>query len=490
MNLSDTVYEKFKKLISSQSSWKGLEGSQFVQHVGLHLAWAIEDAILKVERAYQESYVDTALNRSSILAMGEGCDYVPRKPVPASGTVLVRNESELPVSIAKGRELLSDGQVAFAVTEAVTVEGGTTAEIPVVQRTSRVITHTVTETKPWYEILLDRDLSPTIEDISVAVDLNDGKGSRTWTKDRLFTNSYPESLVYDEFYHFTDQLGVRFGNGEFGTIPPEGSIVTLTLTLTNGDVTLLSGQSLYPAQEIVTETGEIADVTFTVGTTIGGGSSQEDTEEMRRNVHYARVFNERLVWAEDYVYFLRRTCPDIVWGKCWGEETAEEMWGYNVHHINHIWLCAHSPERTDDELKAACLEAVGNVPSLNKYIVWYTPELVRFSVKLTGEILQSVDKSDVEAAIRAFLAEAYGDASKTRRENVLIHEMYEGIYATGYFEKGSGAWFSLEISGTTKPEYIYQMVCIDLEASSFSLSYAGVKDTARIPGGVVDREGL
>ena len=150
MNLSDTVYEKFKKLISSQSSWKGLEGSQFVQHVGLHLAWAIEDAILKVERAYQESYVDTALNRSSILAMGEGCDYVPRKPVPASGTVLVRNESALPVSIDKGRELLSDGQVAFAVTEAVTVEGGTTAEIPVVQRTSRVITHTVTETKPWY----------------------------------------------------------------------------------------------------------------------------------------------------------------------------------------------------------------------------------------------------------------------------------------------------------------------------------------------------
>ena len=39
-------------------------------------------------------------------------------------------------------------------------------------------------------------------------------------------------------------------------------------------------------------------------------------------------------------------------------------------------------------------------------------------------------------AVRDFLEEAYGKASKTRREEVLEHEMYEGIYATGFFEKG------------------------------------------------------
>lgn len=61
MILSDTVAEKFKKLLSLAPSWQDLTGSQFVKHLAIFLGWAIEDSAYKVERAHQEGFIDTAL---------------------------------------------------------------------------------------------------------------------------------------------------------------------------------------------------------------------------------------------------------------------------------------------------------------------------------------------------------------------------------------------------------------------------------------------
>ena len=64
---------------------------------------------------------------------------------------------------------------------------------------------------------------------------------------------------------------------------------------------------------------------------------------MRRNLHYWSVYNERLIWDNDYTYFLRRRYPEIVFCKAWGEEEAERLWGINVENINRIWICAYAP---------------------------------------------------------------------------------------------------------------------------------------------------
>lgn len=55
-----------------------------------------------------------------------------------------------------------------------------------------------------------------------------------------------KSQVYVEFYKPSEQLGVRFGDGLIGQIPPEGSTITLKVWCTNGDITLVAGQNLTP----------------------------------------------------------------------------------------------------------------------------------------------------------------------------------------------------------------------------------------------------
>ena len=467
MILADAIAEKVTSLLAEMSSWKGLARSQFVKQLSIFLGWSIEDAAHKVERAMQESFLDSALNRSSILAHGEGMEYMPRKPVPAQGRISILNQGKHPFTIVREREFMSDARVVFTLTDTVVVPPGERIEASVQQRSCQTLEFVIDERRPFYEILMGRDVSPRIVSFRVFVS-ETGQAFQEWKYDRLLTNSYPDSLVYDEFYHFTDQIGIRFGNGDFGKIPDAGAIVRIELIETEGDIVLLEKQSLYPVDEIRDDTGQIASAQILVCETIQHGENQEDTEEMRRDLHYAPVYNERLVWDNDYRYFLRRRFPEIVFAVAWGEETAEKMWGYHLEHINKIWICAYSPDR---DIKDMAMAAVREVPFMCRNFQWYEPEHVQFSLRIQGRILKDCILAEVREAIVQALDAAYGKSSPARRDVVLVHEVYEVISSTGYFQKDSGAWFEIEIRGQPRAELIYQMVSISMDETSIELAY-------------------
>ncbi|MBE6441329.1 MAG: hypothetical protein E7022_03220 [Desulfovibrio desulfuricans] len=467
MILSDAAFERLKTELAGMDSWKDLTGSQFVKHLAIFIGWAIEDAANKVERARHEAFIDTALNRSSILAHGEGMEYMPRKPIPAAGRVTVTNQGEYPFTLVREREFMSDAQVVFTLTDTITVPAGGSVDAPVEQRSRETLEFAIDAATPFYELLLGRDISRHVVSFRVFV-AEDGENYVEWNYDRLLTNSYSDSLVFDEFYHFTDQIGIRFGNGDFGKIPAAGSKVRVDVVLTDGNVVLLEKQTLYPVDEITDDMGQIAAAQIAVSQTIQNGVNQEDTEEMRRDLHYAPVYNERLVWDNDYKYFLRRRFPEIVFAVAWGEEEAEKMWGYDINHINKIWICAYSPKR---DIKDVAMQAIRDVPFMCRNFQWYEPEHIEFSLNITGKVLKDCVLSEVKSAIVNALDAAYGKTSPTRRDVVLLHEVYEAVYSTGYFEKDSGAWFEATIQGQPKADLIYQMVSIDMDATVIELSY-------------------
>lgn len=465
--LSDALQEKLKNELAEMPSWKDLKGSQFVKHLAIFMEWAMEDAALKVERARHEAFIDTALNRSSILAHGEGMEFMPRKPVPASGKVQITNQGDYPFTIVRESEFMSDSQILFTLIETVVVEPGNTVIASVEQRNVETHDFIISETKEFYEILFNRDISKKIVSFRVYV-AEDGENFEEWKYDRLLTNSWPDSLVYDEFYHFTDQVGIRFGNGNFGKIPAAGSKVRVDAILTEGDFTLLERQNLWPIEEIHDSKGQPATALLSVAETIQNGENQESTEEMRRDLHYAPVYNERLVWDNDYKYFLRRRYPEIVFAVAWGEEEAEKMWGYNLENINKIWICAYSPKR---DIQEAVMKAIADIPFMCRNFKWYEPEHVSFTLHVTGKVLKDRVISEVIEDIQSALKEYYGMDSRNRRDTVLLHEIYEIIYSTGYFDKDSGAWFEAKMAGQFKAAYLYQMISVDIDASTFDIGY-------------------
>ena len=271
MILSQIVIEMFKSLIGAMEPWKSLKGSQFVQHLAIMLGWSIEDASYKVERAHQEGFLDTAINRSSILAHGEDREYIPRKPTPGRGKANIINQGGFSITLLRGMEFMSDGQNQYCLNETTVIPAYSTVEAAFTQSWKEEITHEITEEKPFYEILFGRDISPTVMDFSVHVD-ESGRGEfELWVYNRRFFNVGADASCYDEFYHYTDQIGIRFGNGIFGRIPPKGAIVKITMTRTLGDVFLLSGQTLYPIEELTYPNGEPASISIEVSETIQDG---------------------------------------------------------------------------------------------------------------------------------------------------------------------------------------------------------------------------
>lgn len=468
MILSQVVIEKFKSLIGTMDPWKSLKGSQFVQHLAIMIGWGIEDASYKVERAQQEGFLDTAINRSSILAHGEDREYIPRKPVPGKGKVRIINQGDFPITLLRGMEFMSDGQNLYRLNATTVIQEQSETEAVFVQAWQEEMTHVVTEEKPFYEILFGRDISPTVMDFSVQVDEHGRREFNLWTYQQRCFNVDANASCYDEFYHFTDQIGIRFGNGIFGKIPPKGSIIKIALTRTLGDVFLLSGQNLYPVDEIQYSNGETASVIIEVSETIRDGSDREPTEEMRRNLHYWPVYDQRLIWDNDYKFFLTRRFPEIVFAQAWGEEESEKMWGYNLEHINQICLTAYAPR---NGIKEDVMKAITEVPMMCRNFKWHDVEHLSFSIKIIGKILSDRVIEDVKKDILKVLEEAYGRNSSKRRNSVKLHEIYECVYGADHFDKTTGAWFEATIQGQHTAQFIYQMVSIDLDGSVPDITY-------------------
>lgn len=469
MILNEEAYQRLKDLLAASSSWQDLTDSQLVEHLSIFFGLTVEDANFKVERARQEAFVGTAINRSSITAFVEDREYIPRKPSPASGTISIVNNSQNSITLIRGREFLSETQRTYTLQETVVIAAGATATAPVKQLKKQTITHTVTEKKPFYEIKLDRDLTSSIVSVDVYVD-DDGRGDVYWKYYRLLQNTYSTTKAWDEFYSFTDQIGVRFGNGTFGAMPAVNAKVTINLLLTDGATVLMPRQQLYPMLEVLDSAGNTASIEVKATTQIMGGTNAEDTEEIRRNLHYWPVYNERLVWDQDYTYFIRRRFPEIVFVKAWGEEEAEKMYGFNFNHINKIYICAYA-NRTG--VQADVMAALAEVPKMNRKFEWVDPVHVEFSLTITGKVLSDRSIPSVVVDIKTVLDKYYGKNSLSRRDKNLISEIYEAIYSTGHFNKDTGAYFEAVPSGEVSPDLIFWMPSIDLDACVFNLTYQG-----------------
>lgn len=468
MILNQAVAERLKAELAQIDAWKDLSGSQFVRHLAIFEDWVLHDAAFKVERARQEAFLDTALNRSSVIAHAESRDYTPRKAVPSTGEARVLNTGEYPVTLLRGRTFVSDSQSPYVIDKTIVVEPGAAVMVGVTQKGTETVEHTVTETKPFYTILLDRDITPRIMGLHVFVRQDDESTFEEWTYDKSFWNAYETSKVFDEFYHFTDQRGIRFGNGAFGVIPRAGAVIRIEMETTEGDIMLLEKQYLYPLEEVRDAMNMPAPVQVEISRTVQGGMKQEGTEEIRANFHYWPVYNDRLVWDNDYTYFLRRRYPEIVFARAWGEEEAEKMWGTRLEHINKIWICAYADR---EGLEADVMEAIAQVPMMCRNFRWYPVEHLPFTITLKGRVLTDRILSEVREDVEKALYAAYGRNSVTRRDTVKIHEVYECVYSTGHFAKETGAWFEVEMRGSYEAALIYQMVSLDLEASVLDLAY-------------------
>lgn len=459
--------EYFQQLIESKPGWQKLVKSQFVVHLSVFVSWCLREALWRLERLNQEFFISTAINDSSIMAHAEDREYIPRKRVASTGTVSISNIGERVIGLPVFTEFIASNSLPYMITEAAAIPVGLTPVEVACSQGERISGHiekhvkeypyletTVTSETPYFTILIPPSESKRLAGYTIDVRLRPESEFTPWQYARLFRNSWLDehNTVYDEFYSHTGQTGIRFGNGTFGMMLPVGSVVRLTLTLTEGETTLTIGQPLLPVENF-------GDYKVTVAGTIDGGSDSESFAEMKKNIHYWTTYQGKLVWDDDYTFFVKRVIGGIVFIRAWGEEDQEAVTGFSTQNINRIFITAYKPGESN--LSEVVLARVNEVHLLNRHFTWVPPVFTPFALTITGEVARTSNIGVVTETILATLYENYGKDSDKRREKVYLNDFYSLIEATGCFVENS-ARFQVETADRLVPVQLQEMIHTDI----------------------------
>lgn len=454
--------DQFKSIIGTKATWVRLAKSQFVEHMAIFLSWALRSALWAVERAKQEFFLSTAVNDSSVLAHVEDREYIPRKATPSTGDITVTNDGGAQVSIALGVPLQGENQLLYVTTTTAQIPAGQSAAVTVEQVEEKTIEHTVTEEKAFYQILFDKADAARMSSFTVEVD------GTPWEYARLFQNVTAAALAYDQFYTHDGFLGIRFGNGTFGAIPAAGAVVTILARLTDGETLLLPGKELTPVDEILDDNSDPASLTIVAAEALTGGADPEPISETRVNLHYWPMYNDKLVWQDDYEFFIARNFPSVLWSNVWGETEEEAENGAALANINKIFFSAYATGNAS--IGTQILAALNEVVPLNRKFEFRAPSISPFTVAVTGKVAKSVIVADAVADIQAALTARYDKDSTTRLGFVSLKDIYAAIDATGHFSD-SRAYFEVAVGGTLTPTMLHELIDFDLAGSTFTLTY-------------------
>lgn len=470
LSLSE-IKDKFNSLLAANSYWSQFAGSQFVSMLITFIAQMVYRCLQYADAALMEGFISTATKRASILAAAEDRAYVGSRVTPSTGTALIINTTAVAVQVPQYTSFISDDQYPYLTDNVVTVPAKGTVSVAISQMEIVEVSMTVETATEFLEVLLSRDLTAVCHKIDVLVTTNGI--TTTWTKSVMFRLATETSRVYVEFYKPTEQLGVRFGDGTIGMIPPAGSTIKLRVWCSSGDVTLLAGQTLTPSDN----SAVLADsITIKSSSSITGGADSETTETTRNRAQYYLSYDNQVAWGEDYTFFLKQNIPPTTWLTAWGEGEQEIIDGApNAANINRIFLSGWYPNKTQTELKNLVLTALQTVPNpLNKRYTYVEAKELPFTITITGEIPASLTSDVIISDLKSSLETRFGKNSSYFDPKgigdfrlVKIKDVWAYIEGLGYFDD-----FDIVFNDMQESNGFYEFVYLDAQNSTFNLSYS------------------
>lgn len=466
----DDIKTEITALAEKNTWWSTFVGSQFIAMLATYLAQLIYRCYQYAASALAESFISTATNRASILAAAETVGYIGERPQPSTGSATLTNKTSSALKIPQYTTFVSDDELPYLTTEVCEIAASGSAAVAISQLEIVEVETSVSTASEFMEVPLSKDLTAVCHKVEVIVTTN-GTAS-TWSATTAFRLASSTSEVYVLFYKANDQLGVRFGDGTIGKIPPVDSTITLRVWCTNGDTTLLSGQTLTPSDDSADLSDSISAAT---STSVTGGSDAESIEVTRQRTLYYTAYDDQVAWQGDYSYYLVRNISGLGWVKAWGEGEQETLAGaMNLSYINKIFISGWHPSYTQTELETLILAALDNIPNeMNKRFSYTAVNPLPFTITLTGTISASLTSSTVESNLKTALETRFGHDStyfdpKKVGEYILIKkkDLWAYIEGLGYFED-----FSLEFNDWNDSNGYYDFVYLNVDDSTFSITY-------------------
>jgi hypothetical protein len=288
-----------------------------------------------------ESFLDTALLRDSVISHAKVLGYVPysRKASRATlnFTISTLNTTSAQVTIPKGFRFLSnaiDGiSYGFVTLAETTVTKSNTSfefkNLDVYE--GQLVTYSYTHdqiTNPK-QIFTIPDSFIDTSTISVTV-----QPSVTNTASEIFTlgTDASETLSTSAVFYLqenkNEKYAIYFGDNIIGKRIPDGSIVSITYLITNG--TLGNKANNFVATTTLSDSlsNNLTDFTIDPVSEAAGGAERESVDNIKFSAPLQYTTQNRLVTFKDYEAYIQKSYPSVdsvsVWG---GEDEVPPTYG-------------------------------------------------------------------------------------------------------------------------------------------------------------------
>ena len=330
----DDIKNNLKTYMKNQEEFKdyNFEGSALSTLIDL-LSYNTHYLAMNANLAVNESFLDTATLRSSVVSHAKTLGYTPRSarsPIAYLDITVNANASSIPsVTMDKGTKFTTqvDGTTYSFVTNTdltTTPSNGILrfSNVPIYEGTLVTTKYTVDDANPDKKYLLTSDRADTTTlKVSVQTSASDSTTENyTLATDITQVNANTRAFFLQE--SDDGKFEVYFGDGVVGKKPTDGNIVILEYVVTN------KGKANGARSFSGTTVGGYSDITIATLVAAQGGAEPETIQSIKYNAPLDFASQGRAVTTDDYKLLVPQVYADAkslqVWG---GEDNDPPIYG-------------------------------------------------------------------------------------------------------------------------------------------------------------------
>ena len=390
---------------------------------------------------------------------------------PARVELTLINSGGVEITLDAGRNLLDSSGYLYKTESTAVVPANGTVTVIAKQIETTEITHTVTNSAPFYAVEIPESNDGSyLSEVSVSDSIGD----------YAYRNSYISVDDGERVYHMEvndqQQVFVRFGyDGVVGYQPPNGEVITLSISRSRGAIDVEYGSPF--SLEYIIDPNE-TQVEIAMEQMVESGKDPLSIDDLRSLAKYPAVYDDSAVFLGEFEFLVRRHHKDLRFVSVWNEAIEERARGADIRSINCLFVACQSDS---NELTITELPGTTEVPieireinlsaeqiaikntllaADDSYRVrFYTPVISLINMTVSAVVATSYLASTVRQAIIDALIEEFGATSYNAKRgmNRPRHKrVYEVLRDKIPALDDENSDFSVEIedagASTTRPE--------------------------------------
>jgi hypothetical protein len=398
----DTIKQNLKTFLNQQSEFTDydFEGSGLNILLDV-LAYNTHYQAYYLNMVANESFLDTALLRDSVISQAKVLGYVPySRKAPRAIINFTANTSSNAVAtltIPKGYRFLSEqvdgvsyGFVTLTETKVTKANNDFTfLNLPIYegQLVTYSYTHNESTNPKQVYTLPDTEIDTT----TISVTVQPSPSNTDITVYSLATDSSNTTTKSEVFYlqeGKSQQYDIYFGNNVIGKKLPDGAIVTVQYVVTNGEAANKANN--FVATETLVDSLGNTQTDFIINpiNSASGGAERESVDNIKFAAPLLYTTQNRLITFSDYEAYISKNYPAVdsvsVWG---GEDESPPKFGVVYIALkpkDGYFLSDNEKQRIIDEIiKPKAIVAIQTVIREPEYLYLKVLSNVRYSAKKT-----------------------------------------------------------------------------------------------------------